>query len=48
LSKRHIAAEETSVDVAKLLLKHGANAHLKNKAEKTPVDLSHDGLLNLI
>lgn len=26
-----MAAEETSVDVAKLLIKHGANPQLKNK-----------------
>lgn len=31
--KRHIAAEETKVDIAKLLLKHDANAYLKNKVK---------------
>ncbi len=43
-----MACEEERVEVAKLLLKHGANPYIKNKEEKTPIDVSQGGLLNLI
>lgn len=44
----HLACEEERVDTAKLLLQYGADPYAKNKEEKTPVDITCGGLVNLL
>lgn len=41
----HLACEENRVDEAKQLVTHGANVLVKNKEEKTPLDLASPGLV---
>lgn len=36
---RHLACEDEQIEVAKLLLAHGAKATIENKAKQTPFQL---------
>jgi ankyrin repeat protein len=38
----HWAANNSHLNIAKLLLKHNANANIKDKNEKTPLDLAQE------
>jgi len=42
---RHLSCEEDRVDTAVLLVQEGAKLDLKNKEEKTPLDLASPALV---
>lgn len=44
LPPRHLACEEERVEEAGLLVQHGANLSIKNREEKTPLDLAPPSL----
>lgn len=44
----HLACEEDRQEIAKLLVDNGADLEIKNKEEKTPLDLSSPALVKLL
>lgn len=42
-SALHVACQDDVLDIAKLLIEHGADIHKKNKEEKTPLDYLKSG-----
>lgn len=37
-SALHVACQDDALDIAKLLIEHGADIHKQNKEKKTPLD----------
>ena len=44
----HVACQDDVMDIAKLLIEHGADIHKKNKEEKTPLDYLKSGHRNML